>query len=85
MFRRVLLYAVFSVASASCVTPAPPREARQPPTIQLTPCRVPRSSESVRCGTYDVFEERVARIGRRVALNIVVLAALDAWWRNRGL
>jgi hypothetical protein len=53
MIHRVLLYAVFSVASAACATPVlPTREARQPPTTQLAPCRVPKSSYDVLCGKY---------------------------------
>jgi pimeloyl-ACP methyl ester carboxylesterase len=77
MIHRVLLYAVFSVASAACATPVlPTREARQPPTTQLAPCRVPKSSYDVLCGKYGVFENRAARAGRRIMLSIVVLPAV---------
>jgi len=66
------------------VPPAPrPPEARQPSTIQLTPCRVPRSSESVLCGTHAVLEDRSPVWGRRVALKIGVLPALGPTARRR--
>ena len=36
---------------------------------------MPKSSEPLLCGTHSVFENRAAREGRRIALNIVVLPA----------
>lgn len=42
---------------------------------RLTPCRVPGLEEDVLCGRLEVFENRAARSGRRIALNIVVLPA----------
>ena len=42
---------------------------------KLKPCRVPGVDEEVRCGKYDVFENRAAQAGRKISLNIVVLPA----------
>lgn len=42
---------------------------------KLQPCHVPGVAEEVRCGRYDVFEDRAARKGRKIGLNIVVLPA----------
>jgi pimeloyl-ACP methyl ester carboxylesterase len=49
---------------------------RPRPTVQLTPCSVPNSTTDARCGTYPVFEDRVAKSGRTISLNILVLPAL---------
>jgi hypothetical protein len=43
--------------------------------LKLLPCHVPGVAEEVRCGRYEVFENRAARSGRKIALNIVVLPA----------
>jgi pimeloyl-ACP methyl ester carboxylesterase len=50
---------------------APARSA----TGKLKPCHVPGVDEEVRCGRYEVYENRAARKGRRFGLNIVVLPA----------
>jgi pimeloyl-ACP methyl ester carboxylesterase len=49
--------------------------ADQTARIQLNPCDL-SNIKAARCGKYEVFEDRDARRGRRVALNIVVLPAL---------
>lgn len=43
--------------------------------LKLAPCHVPGVDEEVRCGRHEVFENRAAHAGRRIALNIVVLPA----------
>jgi pimeloyl-ACP methyl ester carboxylesterase len=47
------------------------------PSARLAPCRVPGIDEELRCGTYEVWEDRQARRGRRIALNVLVLPALS--------
>ena len=42
---------------------------------KLTPCHVPGLDEEVRCGKFEVFENRAARAGRKISLNVVVLPA----------
>lgn len=44
----------------------------------LRPCHVPSIGEEVRCGKYEVYEDRAAQAGRRISLNIVVVPALSA-------
>ena len=65
------------LAIASCAGPATRgTEAEPPPRVQLAPCEVRRYAGPVLCGRHEVFEDRVARAGRRLALDIVVLPAL---------
>ena len=48
-------------------------------TLSLQPCEVPGTSEGVKqkanCGTFEVFEDRVGKSGRKIALKIVVFPA----------
>jgi pimeloyl-ACP methyl ester carboxylesterase len=74
-------FAVLSLActlALACSTPAPaPREAvATRPTLNLAPCAVAKSTTDARCGTYPVFEDRAAKTGRVISLNILVLPAL---------
>ena len=50
-----------------------------PATISLQPCEVPGAEPNVKekalCATYDVFEDRVAKSGRKIALKILVFPA----------
>ena len=54
---------------------------RQTPAalISLTPCEVPgpnpTAKDKARCGTFEVFEDRDLKSGRKIALNIVVYPA----------
>ena len=45
--------------------------------LSLRPCHVPNLDDEVRCGTYEVYEDRAARVGRKIGLNIVVIPALN--------
>src|SRR4051794_12353161 len=45
------------------------------PQIVLTPCHIRDVSEEVRCGTYEVFENRQLRRGRKLPIRIVLLPA----------
>ena len=64
MSRSVLVLVVWSTLSA-------------PLAAQLTPCKVPGLDEEVRCATVPVWENRAARSGRKIDLNVVVLPALS--------
>lgn len=46
--------------------------------LPLKPCRVPGHNEEVLCGTLEVYENREARKGRKIGLNVVVLPALTS-------
>lgn len=45
------------------------------PKIELGPCKVDGLPPEVRCGTYEVFEDRTAKAGRKIALRLAVLPA----------
>ena len=48
------------------------------PTVKLEPCEIPSLKETGRCGKLEVYEDRDAKSGRMIALNILVLPALSA-------
>jgi pimeloyl-ACP methyl ester carboxylesterase len=51
------------------------------PTVQklaLGPCASPGLPADARCGTYEVYENRAAKSGRKIPLRVVVLPALGA-------
>jgi len=54
---------------------APGFAAQPPRRPELSPCRKPGIPTEARCGTYEVFENRAARKGRKIRLGIVVLPA----------
>ncbi|HEX6864885.1 MAG TPA: alpha/beta hydrolase [Thermoanaerobaculia bacterium] len=43
--------------------------------LDLKPCRLPGLDREARCGTHEVFENRAAAAGRRIALRVVVIPA----------
>lgn len=51
------------------------RTARAVAAIELRPCQIGGISDTARCGSFDVYENRSAGRGRRIALHIVVLPA----------
>lgn len=46
------------------------------PRMALEPCRVEGRGDDAVCGTYEVYEDRVARRGRKLRLNVMVVKAL---------
>ena len=48
------------------------------PPLALQSCEVPGIQGDVRCGTYEVFEDRSAKSGRTIKLKIVVLKSLGS-------
>lgn len=52
---------------------------RRPAGLVLAPCEVPGagegSKERARCGTFEVFENRAAKSGRKIKINVVVFPA----------
>ena len=55
--------------SAASQTPRPPWQGK------LSPCTLPDGGGKAFCGTYEVFENRETRSGRKIPLKIVVLPA----------
>jgi pimeloyl-ACP methyl ester carboxylesterase len=46
--------------------------------IRLEPCSIEGTDEPMLCGSYEVFEDREARSGRTITLNIAVLPAVSS-------
>lgn len=61
-------------AAAGAQTAAPAAR----PTLALTDCEVPGVKGRARCGTYEVFENRATRQGRKIKLRVAVLPATGA-------
>lgn len=62
-------------ASGSAGTHAAGRPAGAAARFELESCTVEGVQTPVRCGTYEVFEHREAKSGRKIALKVVVLPA----------
>src|SRR6202171_4947277 len=45
-------------------------------SVPLQPCLASDGATQALCGTYEVYENRVSRAGRKIALNLMVLPAL---------
>jgi pimeloyl-ACP methyl ester carboxylesterase len=70
--KRLLAAAIPALALAACNAP---HEATAPATIDLAPCRLPGVEAAARCGSLDVWEDRAAKAGRRIKLDIAVIPA----------
>nr|WP_224362391.1 alpha/beta hydrolase [Hyalangium versicolor] len=70
----VLLIAGVALASACSRSGGQQAERR----VNLSSCRVEGIEYQTLCGTYEVFEDRVAKQGRKVPLRVVVVPALAA-------
>ncbi|MFL5346560.1 MAG: alpha/beta hydrolase [Hyalangium sp.] len=68
------------VVAAVVLTGACSRGGGQPSgrRVSLSSCRVEGIEYQTLCGTYEVFEDRVAKQGRKVPLHVVVVPALAA-------
>ena len=71
-----LLVAVL-LMTAACATPVRTPEPA-PARLVLTPCGPAERQRAAMCGQHEVFEDREARAGRRIALHVVVLPAESA-------
>jgi pimeloyl-ACP methyl ester carboxylesterase len=65
-----------AMLAAFCLSVAAVLPAGAAPRLTLGPCADPAMPKDARCGTYEVFENRVARKGRKIPLRVVVLPAL---------
>jgi pimeloyl-ACP methyl ester carboxylesterase len=69
--KHLLLAAAACLALAACTSgPEAPRS-----RIALETCRLQGVDSAARCGTYEVWEDRAAKAGRRIKLNIAVIPA----------
>ncbi|HYJ14684.1 MAG TPA: alpha/beta fold hydrolase [Candidatus Limnocylindria bacterium] len=74
VFRCAATLALFIASSCATVGPLAVAQSRQT-TVELTPCTFARHKEAALCGKHQVYENREAKTGRKIALNIVVLPA----------
>jgi len=79
--RQLVLAVIFPVGAALFVLQAQENNEQQtrPASISLTPCEVPGTQPGVkakvRCGSFEVFEDRSGKRGRKIVLKIVVFPA----------
>jgi pimeloyl-ACP methyl ester carboxylesterase len=73
LLRLATLAACAATGSATAGEPGP----RKPPAASrlLEPCEVSGVQGKARCGTYEVYENRDTRTGRKISLKIVVVPA----------
>ena len=67
-----VLVLLFCIGAVGRFDKAPPTPAS---SLSLSPCSPPGVSGPARCGTYEVFEDRAAKSGRKIKLHLVVLSA----------
>lgn len=67
--RQLLLALSIALAAGAC------RERAPKPSIKLEPCRLEGYPGSARCGVHEVYEDRKAMHGRRLALDVAVIPA----------
>jgi pimeloyl-ACP methyl ester carboxylesterase len=85
MKRSRVIHATFFIAAVVTMLASPNRTVvaqtaaeASTPKLQLEPCRLPGWSEDVRCGRYEVYENRQSNTGRKISLRVVVApAAID--------
>ncbi|HET7730506.1 MAG TPA: alpha/beta hydrolase [Usitatibacter sp.] len=70
MKRPLLLTALAFLLAACDSGPRSPHSA-----LELTPCRLPGVEAQAQCGTLAVWEDRVAREGRRIDIHVAVVPA----------
>jgi pimeloyl-ACP methyl ester carboxylesterase len=68
--KRSLQAVVLAALLPGCAVAVPDER------FTLPPCEVPGVDGPARCGRYEVYEDRAARAGRRIGLNVVVVPAL---------
>jgi pimeloyl-ACP methyl ester carboxylesterase len=72
--RRPL--SITRAAASQAATPATPQTLKRG-RVELSAC-AKQGLKNALCGKYEVFENRATKTGRKIALNIVMLPALDA-------
>jgi hypothetical protein len=74
LFGGICLAVLISCSSVYFSAAARPSSSR----LSLHRCELPDIKGDVRCGTYEVFEDRSAKSGRTIKLKIVVLKSLGS-------
>lgn len=74
--RFAALFLFLAAGALAADTPGSAPSARpNPPRLDLSPCKVPGIEREVRCGRFEVWEDRAKRAGRKISLRVVVLPA----------
>jgi pimeloyl-ACP methyl ester carboxylesterase len=76
--RRTLIIVIMLVSSIlfTWMSIVQRQAAKSPgPSLVLSPCNVEGTTEKVNCGTYEVYENRQSKKGRKISLKIVVFPA----------
>ncbi|HKI04853.1 MAG TPA: alpha/beta fold hydrolase [Thermoanaerobaculia bacterium] len=72
-----VIFCSFLLSAGAGLAAAPPSTAPpSAPRLSLGACTDPSLPKDARCGTYEVFENRAAKKGRKIPLRVVVLPAL---------
>lgn len=75
--RRAFLIAIGAICALGFVGGAVAEETAAPAKkIELKSCDLPGAPPEARCGTYEVWENRSAKAGRRIPLRVMVIPAL---------
>ncbi len=69
--KNLFLACLFCLLSARCTLGEPTLES------PLESCSIPAIEGEVRCGIYEVFEDRARKTGRTIGIQVVVLRALE--------
>src|SRR5688572_30929039 len=75
MIRTLLLIAVALMASLHSASAV---RQNGPKSLVLTDCKPQRIPGPARCGTFEVYENRATKKGRKISLNILLLPATGA-------
>jgi pimeloyl-ACP methyl ester carboxylesterase len=75
LFLLLIRRTCLSLVGFGLLSVAVGQDVKRPARLELTPCQVPGVADRVLCGTYQVFEDRVARTGRKITLKVVVFPA----------
>ncbi|MCM3906253.1 MAG: alpha/beta hydrolase [Pyrinomonadaceae bacterium] len=70
----IILVVLLASMSASRENAAQQQSAKTP-SLVLSPCNVEGTPEKVKCGTYEVYENRDSKKGRKISLKVVVFPA----------
>ncbi len=77
--RTTLIIAIVLIASVSATRDISAQQqaakSLPSPSLMLSPCNVEGTSEKVKCGTYEVYENRNSKKGRKISLKVVVFPA----------
>jgi pimeloyl-ACP methyl ester carboxylesterase len=74
--RAILIIAITLLTSISATRHTPQQPTTAPlPSLVLLPCNIEGTTEKVKCGTYEVYENRTAKAGRKITLKIVLFPA----------